>query len=209
MGQFLVLDLDETLIANSFRFAKPSQNIKVYTLPTEYGFEDRFIVRPFVKEFLSWCSKHFDHVVLSTFSPESRAERVLEATGLRSYFDLIIHRHVLDMSKGLLLLGGEPEATYDMGGDFCLVDDQSWNSDHVLTKMSFLGVDVRPVIRARIDGKPLSEYEEVEKRFLQAPAYEGDPSDDFLIRLLEAFKNNYEVMRGLHSGGRSLCMSVD
>jgi len=191
MGQFLILDLDETLIANSFRFAHPSPKIKVVTLPNDFGYMDQFIVRPFVEDFLYWCREHFEHVLLATFSPEQRAAAVLDSVGLRQYFDLIVARHVLDESKGLLLLGGEPEKSYDFGGDFCLIDDQDWDANHTLIKMNFFGIDVRPVVDARKAENPLEYFAPIADHLIQAPAYEGDPEDDFFLRLLEAFKANY------------------
>lgn len=191
MGQFLVLDLDETLIANSLRDARPSPKIQILTRQAEYGFTDRFVVRPYAEDFLSWCKEHFAHVILATFSPESRAEDILGISGLRQYFDLVVSHHILDTSKGLLLLGGDPDSSYDFGGDFCLIDDQDWDSDHVLIKMNFFGVDVRPVVKARLDGEPLSGYPEVEDHLFSATPYEGDPDDNFFLRLLEAFEANY------------------
>jgi len=191
MGQLLVLDLDETLIANNFMEAHPSSHIQVMIVPNEYGFIDRVILRPYAHEFLSWCETHFEHIVLATFSPEERADTVLRELGIREHFDLIVSRHILEFSKGLLLLGGDPDCSYDFGGDFCLVDDQDWDSDHVLIKMNFFGVDVRPVVAARLAKEPLEGFSPIDDRFIQAPDYEGNPDDSFFLDLLNAFKENY------------------
>lgn len=191
MKQFLVLDLDETLIANSFRCAQPSDKIRIVSIQSEFGYTDRFIPRPFAGDFLHWCKENFSHILLATFSSRTRAEDVLASTGLRQYFDLIVSREALESSVGSLLSGGDPERSYDFGDDFCLVDDQSWNSDHVLIKMNFFGVDVRPVVDAELSGSGLDRFEPIDAHLIQAPDYEGDPEDDFFQRLLRAFQENY------------------
>ena len=112
-------------------------------------------------------------------------------TGLRKYFKVIISRNALDESKGYLLLGGDPAVTCDFGDDFCLIDDQSWDSDHVLIKMNFFGIDVRPLVAAKLAGTPLDTFAPLDDHFIHASPYAGDPDDDYFLRLLEAFKDNY------------------
>lgn len=191
MGQVLVLDLDETLIANSFLEARPSSKIRVVEIPTPTGFVDSVILRPYAHDFLLWCRAHFPHIILATFSSEFRATVVSDRVGIRPYFDAIVHRDFLEFAQGNLFYGGEPSRSYDLGGDFCLVDDQSWNSRHVLSKMNCFGIDVRPVVSAKRAGTPLDYYREIDDRFIQAPEYLGNPDDTFLSDLLESFKENY------------------
>jgi hypothetical protein len=191
MADTLVLDLDGTLITDCFPHARPSPSIRMLEIPSCDGIPDRFVPRPHVEPFLIGCRDLFKGIILATFSPQGRAQTVLETSGIQRYFDLVVGREMLVTAGGRVLEGYPPEYAFTMEGDFGLVDDFSWISPVVLLKMSFLGVDILPAVEMLAKGGTPPLFPEIEDRYIQAPEFLGDPDDIFLLDLLDAFEKNF------------------
>ena len=177
----VILDLDETLIANDFHDARPSPKIHVteYEIPG-YG-SDQVILRPYAEKFLRWCRKNTEELYLATYSSEDRAEAVINALGIRKYFDCVFSREDFYTVEDMINHGEEPEDLFKFDGDFVLVDNLEADTIGTAVKLAYFGLDYEDAISGTC--------EQVSDCFILAPEYYGDPEDDFLKQLYRRLKN--------------------
>ena len=176
----IVLDMDDTLIANP----KVATSLKVHDISTKF-MEDHIVLRPFVESFLSFCNENFEETILCTFSGKKRMRDCLIHTGIGFYFSRTFSYE--DIAEyGCSELTNLKHKTEDIG-DFLLVDDMSYDSNVVLAKMKFFGVDLRDVDWIRLLENELNEtdLDEVNKRLIQVNRFMGNEDDDQLIKTRE------------------------
>jgi FMN phosphatase YigB (HAD superfamily) len=114
----LFVDMDETLIHSSDRRSRGAY--EVYASGDVYW----TVVRPEAEEALGLARELFDEVYLFTAAKQDYADAVLDATGLRAYFDAV---YTADTPKKRL-----PDVS---GVRWVLIDDSAWISEWKLTSL--------------------------------------------------------------------------
>lgn len=161
----IVFDLDETLIFNG---ANPKSSLPVISLD-HGGLVDHITLRPYAKRVLEE-SRSFGEVYLASFSSRSRINKLLPLLGIDRFFDRIFTRENFNAVYG----GPEYPRSFPVP-DFLLVDDQSPNSNMLLSKLSFFGAD-------NIFG-----------HLLRVPEFDGGDNDRCLLQVLEEIKSRCAV----------------
>ena len=114
----LFVDMDETLIHSSDTRSRGAY--EVYASGDVYW----TVVRPEAEEALGLARELFDEVYLFTAAKQDYADAVLDATGLRAYFDAV---YTADTPKKRL-----PDVS---GVRWVLIDDSAWISEWKLTSL--------------------------------------------------------------------------
>ena len=188
MIKALIINLDDVLIATSFRDAYPSANIRILEHSVE-GVNERFILRPYARHFLSGCRNIAEKVYLVSRTPMERVLSLISTAGLGSCFDNVFAEETLDYTAGNLLLGEDPFVEgLPLEGEYALIDSNSWDDPGVRVKLSFFGVQVAQVIRREIAGDKIdAEENAISEKLMTVEQYCGDPEDCVFLDVLWAF----------------------
>ena len=161
----IVLDLDNTLICTLSEMDENNPNI--HYLGIIEGKVDIICLRPHAFEFLDFCKKNFESIMMCSYSSRYRVSRCIQATGIDRYLTEYFGGDDIDKRNGI-----GPRLD-----NFILIDDYDWYKDLIKIKIGFFGFSGNSSCK-----------EEVAKYHIQASRFLGDGEDTQLLDMIKVLK---------------------